>query len=107
MSAAFCSRCGKPLPAGAAACPACGAATAAPPAAGPSVPAQPARPPRDCLRCHVPMQMVGSINLRSTSWGVVSDPITGTSQRPVDSFHPFSLYYCGTCGRFDLYYPGT
>ncbi len=110
MAAGFCSHCGKPLPSGATACAACGATVAPGGGAGTS----PGSPPlaaggwvRNCVQCRVPMRSMGTVNLRSTFWGTVSDPILGSTQQPVDRFHPFSLYYCGACGRFDLFYPGT
>jgi hypothetical protein len=106
VSAAFCSRCGKPLPAGAGACPACGAPVPAAPA--PTAPRiAPAAPARTCLQCHTPMRLIGPVNFRSAVWTTVPDPILGASQQAVDSFFAFHLHYCPTCGRFDLYYPGT
>jgi len=106
MAASFCSRCGKPVPAGAAACPACGSpvAAGAPPAA---VRVPTPGLPRNCVNCHTQMRAMGQVNLRTTAWVTAMDEWSGATPQFADTLHPFSLYYCPQCGKFDLYYPGT
>jgi hypothetical protein len=53
------------------------------------------------------MALMGQITLRT------GDSIGGAGYLPgpwnsaPGSQHPFSLYYCQQCGKFDLYYVGT
>jgi hypothetical protein len=94
------------VPAGAAACPACGAPVAAASSPG-GVAAPPAALPRGCVNCHTQMRPMGQVNLRTTGWVSGPDPWSGTTTQLADMLHPFSLYYCPQCGKFDLYYPGT
>jgi hypothetical protein len=63
--------------------------------------------PRGCVNCHTQMRAMGQVNLRTTGWVAGPDPYSGTTSQFAEMLHPFSLYYCPQCGKFDLYYPGT
>ncbi len=107
MSSGFCTRCGKPLSPGAAACASCGTPTgggSAPPTAG-----GPGTSPaaRGCSNCRAQMRWVGHYSLRATGHpGAAGSAAVDLAQSP-ETLLPFSLYYCQSCGRFDFYYPGT
>lgn len=59
------------------------------------------------MNCHVQMRAMGQVNLRTSSWVSATDPWGAPAPRLAEALHPFSLYYCPQCGKFDLYYPGT
>ncbi len=106
MSGQFCTRCGKPIAAGATVCGACGAPVgAAPVPQGGTAPGSP--PPHACANCRAAMRWVGHYSLRATGHhGAPAGAPVDMSQAP-ESLLPFSLYYCQGCGKFDFYYPGT
>lgn len=92
---AFCTRCGAPLGGNAPLAPG-GAATAAPPAR-----------PRTCVNCHTQMQYVGQPNFRAGGYVGGTGLLIGGWNQLAENLLAFSLYYCPTCGKVDLYYPGT
>ena len=114
MVSRFCTRCGQLLPANATVCPRCNApvgasagVSAGTPAAAPGVTVGDAGSAarRTCANCRAPMRWVGQYSLRATAAGG-SAQSSGAAEG-TETLLPFSLYYCQTCGKFDLYYPGT
>ncbi|HLN51823.1 MAG TPA: zinc-ribbon domain-containing protein [Thermoplasmata archaeon] len=107
MSATFCTRCGKPVPPNSTACPTCGnalAQVASGPVAGQPTP--PGTPLRTCGNCQAQMRWTGHFNLRAMGLTGPVNYLSGASAAS-ETVLPFSLYYCQSCGKFDLYYPGT
>jgi len=113
MVSRFCTRCGQLLPTNATTCPRCNAPVGAPgtPGAGSAAPATAATDTggaarRSCANCRSAMRWVGHYSLRATAAAGSATPAAGPGDG-TETLLPFSLYYCQTCGKFDLYYPGT
>ncbi|HTZ61594.1 MAG TPA: zinc ribbon domain-containing protein [Thermoplasmata archaeon] len=125
MASSGCARCGSPLAADSAFCTQCGTRVAPgtpptgtggplPPSPDPipmsnSAPTPAPLPQRSrlCVNCQSQMASVGMLSFRTGGWTGGAGPHTGGWNAATESLHPFSLYYCAKCGKFDLYYAGT
>lgn len=111
MAPRFCNRCAQTLTPDATVCPRCNAPIVPAVRPAPSGPAAggvvAATARRACANCHAAMRWIGHYSLRAAGRPGEGSGTAGDPGEVVETLLPFSLYYCQSCGKFDLYYPGT